>query len=102
MSQTVSSDYGDVTVSPYGATIQAAEHQLYAWANRTGAHWPCSRLAGCEYVRAHFDEHGLVDLSIEPEVDIPADELTAWSSDVLGAVLPESHPAHYVNVGQFR
>jgi hypothetical protein len=33
--------------------------------------------------------------------ELPADELSAWASDVLRDVLPKDHPAYFVAVGQF-
>lgn len=34
-------------------------------------------------------------------IEIDGNELSAWSSDVLGAVLPTDHPCYVVCVGQF-
>jgi hypothetical protein len=95
-------DYGNVHVHPHGVTVWATGSQLHAWANRPGAHWPCSELAEASEISATFDAHGLVDLIGDDCIDLSADELTAWSSDVLGAILPTDHPAWFVTVGHFR
>jgi len=80
---------GSVSVSANGA-------QLYAWSHRPGAAWPCSYLDDCEDVTADFDSRGdLVDLIASPDetIDIPGDELSAWSTDVLIAAGMGDHPA---------
>jgi hypothetical protein len=66
--------------------------QLFAWSHRAGARWPCSYLDDCDRVCAELDSRGdLVDLTVTvngrivggDEIDIPADELTAWIDDNL-------------------
>jgi hypothetical protein len=103
---TTCTPYGDVTITPHGVVIEAHAGQLGAWARKPSASWPCSYLDDLNDIRAHFDAHGLVDLdssSDEPtgERELPADELSAWSSDVLRDVLPADHPAYFVTVGQY-
>jgi hypothetical protein len=94
--------YGAVTIFPDSVVLEAHSGQLYAWARRPGNAWPLSELEDFEYVTAQFDSSGLVELEADRDtVDIPGDELTAWSSDVLRSVLPADHPAHFVTVGQF-
>lgn len=100
-------EYGTVDIRPHGVTITANGSQLYSWAYRAGLEWPCSYLADLADIRAHFDAHGLVDLdssSDEPmgERELPGDEFTAWSLEVLREVLPTDHPCYFVCVGQFR
>jgi hypothetical protein len=80
------SEYGTVTVTEKGATVEATGAQLYAWAHRSGMAWPCSELATLDGIRAEFDSNGLLDLEPSPE-NLMADELNAWSSDVLRDVL---------------
>src|SRR4051812_47582059 len=97
-------DYGVVTVTDNGVAIEADGAQLYAWANRSGCKWPLSELARMDYIRAEFDADGLLDLEErwnDAPGELTADEFNAWSADVLRGVLPESHPAYFVNVGQF-
>ncbi len=100
--------YGSVSITPNGVRIDANQSQLYDWAHRPGASWPCSTLDDLESISAAFDANGLVDLEQDPPYDyetgageIMGDELNAWSSDVLRDVLPKDHPAYYVTVGQF-
>jgi hypothetical protein len=88
---THTTEYGSVTIS-----------QLRAWAARPGHLWPCSELAEVSYVFAAFDTNGLVDLLGDDSIELSGDELSAWSSDVIGAVLPADHPCYLVTVGQFR
>jgi hypothetical protein len=95
-------EYGLVHVLPHSVTIEGTSEQLRAWADRSGAEWPSSDLEGCSSVFAQFDESGLLDLTTSPTLDVPSDELTAWASDVLGTVLPRSHAAWFVTVGQFQ
>lgn len=94
-------DYGTVEIREHGVTVSANGSQLRAWASRPGHAWPCSALAEAAEIRAAFDAHGLVDLTGDDSIDLSSGEFNAWSSDLLGAVLPEDHPAYYVTVGQF-
>jgi hypothetical protein len=49
-----------------------------------------------------FDRNGLLALETEPEhEDLAADELNAWSSDVLRVVIAADHPVYFISVGQF-
>lgn len=93
--------FGTVDVREHGVSIDATGAQLYAWAHRSGAAWPCSVLADLDEIHAHFDAHGLVDIDHPGVEDLPADEFNAWSSDVLLDALPQDHPAYFVTVGQF-
>ena len=57
----------------------------YTWANRPGALWPCSTLAG-KTLYAEFDGPDLVAMSVDDghgDQDIPADEFNAITSDFL-------------------
>ena len=109
----IETPYGYVNVREDRVVIVAYRAQLYAWANRTGARWPCADLPMFDQVVAAFDRNGLCDLechdhsaervtTFEDEShDVGADEFNAWSSDVLRDVLPLDHPVYYVAVGQF-
>jgi hypothetical protein len=104
--KTINTPYGTATIGEDWCSIKAEHHQLYDWANRPGAHWPCSELAhDVDSIEAGFDSGGLIDLRIlpgEPE-DLMGDELSAWTSDVLEiAGLPADHPCYLVCVGQFQ
>jgi len=98
---TINTDYGNAEIRPRGVTITANGSELRAWAARPGAVWPCSELAEASEISAHFDAHGLVDLTGDDCIDLTADEFNAWSSDVLRVALPKDHPAYFVTVGQF-
>jgi hypothetical protein len=107
---TTETPYGTVTIHPDSVAVSATGSQLQSWARRPGAIWPCAVLPRFTNLCAWFDRDGLIELQgydcdNEPDVydtdDVPGDELTAWSSDVLRGVLPADHPAHYVAVAQF-
>lgn len=94
--------FGIVRTYDYGSvTVTGDASQLWAWSHRSGAAWPCSYLDDCDEVSADFDSRGdLVDLIASPAVDdgdgdldIPADELSAWTTDVLIAAGMGDHPA---------
>jgi hypothetical protein len=93
--------FGVVTIGPDWVSVSAEQHALYDWAHRPGACWPCSMLADMQTIDVSFDTDGLVDL-VPSDVDLSGDELSAWTSDAIGAVLPEDHPCWDVTVGQFR
>jgi hypothetical protein len=98
--------FGTVTINDGSVVVTATQDQLYAWSHRPGAAWPLSTLDDCDEVAAWFTDTGLVDLLTvvdgkQDEVDIAGDELNAWTSDVLRDVLPKTHPAYFVTVGQF-
>lgn len=94
--------YGEATIYPDSVTLEASAYELTDWARRPGASWPCSALARLDSIRATFDSNGLVDVDHPGADDVPGDEFSAWSSDVLRDVLPLDHPAWFVTVGQFR
>jgi hypothetical protein len=72
-----------------------------SWANRAGARWPCSQLAG-HRIFAEFDSHGLCDLTIDGRYgDCDAHEFNACVADHLQDRLPENHECWFVIVGQF-
>jgi len=95
-------EFGAATVTFGAVEIRAGHHELHAWANRPGSRWPCSQLATLERIAVAFDRNGLVTLETKPELpDLAADELNAWSSEVLRVVIPTDHPVYYISVGQF-
>jgi hypothetical protein len=96
----VTTEFGAAAVRSDAVVIRAGHRELHAWANRPGSRWPRSQLATLECIRVAFDRNGLVAIKTEPELDdLPADELNAWSSDVLRAVIPADHPVYYISVG---
>jgi hypothetical protein len=98
----VTTEYGVAAVGSVAVEIRAGHHELHAWATRHGSRWPCSQLARLERIAVAFDRHGLVSMETAPEVnDLAANELNAWSSDVLRVVIPTDHPVYYISVGQF-
>lgn len=108
MSEREGQEYGTVDIRPQGVTITADGHQLYQWAHRSGAEWPCSNLEDLDEIRAHFDTNGLVDLTQTPAYDentgegeVLGEEFSAWVSDVLRDLLPTDHPCYFICVGQF-
>jgi hypothetical protein len=109
------------TQTPYGTfsrdedaiRIRATGSELWAWAHRSGSAWPCSTLATLDSIDVLFDRGDLVELSSEPSdgtADLSADELNAWSEDVIAEAervafcvvtntpgyLPESEPAWFL------
>lgn len=98
----VRTDYGVVAAGSHAVEISADGHELHAWAGRHGARWPCSQLARLDRIVVAFDRDGLVSMETTPEVNnLAADELNAWSSDVLRELIPADHPVYYISVGQF-
>lgn len=94
-----------VNISPSGVVLWLSARDTQDWANRPGARWPCSTLAG-RRLRAEFDENGLVDLTVNGHTpgersQIDGVELNAITSDFLRDVLREDHPCWFVTVGQF-
>ena len=102
-------EFGRVIVTDDAASIEADNSELVRWTRRPGAVWPCSDLARYDYIRVVFDRHGLVELQVQGRKDgryadtddITSAELNAWSSDLLGDVIPEDHPLWFITVGQF-
>jgi hypothetical protein len=88
-------------------TIEATGNQLWQWSHRSGATWPCSALDDLDFIRVVFDADGLLEIEAtcggkdDDAEGLTADELNAWSGDVLRDVLASSHPAYFVTVGQF-
>lgn len=91
-----------VQVNGSSVTLWASADDTRRWATRPYASWPCSTLRGKRFV-ASFDRNGLYDLSVNGRsgADIDAHEFNACTSDLLALKLPESHPCHFVAVGQF-
>lgn len=98
----VTTEFGVATVRPDQVAIRAGHDELHAWAKRPGSRWPCSQLVTLDRIAVVFDRNGLVALETKPEhEDLAADELNAWSSDVLRVVIPADHPVYFISVGQF-
>lgn len=90
----IETTYGTVTRNEHGITVRGSAYELLDWARRPGAVWPCSTLATLDECSATFDSRGdLVDLEGDDGTDLPADELSAWTSDVLRAAGLHDHPA---------
>ena len=66
------------------AVLSMSANDTYAWANKPGACWPCSTLAGRRFV-AEFDSYGdLIDFAINGgrgNQDCDAAELNAITDD---------------------
>lgn len=91
--------YGTVTsvgLDTGHVSVRGSHAELWAWAHRSGAGWPCSTLTDYACVEAVLDGRGdLIDLLVwsdfdgvlverdSSEVDIMGDELTAWIDDCL-------------------
>ena len=87
--------YGNVTkMLASGETlVEGNAWQLYDWATRAGALWPCSTLRSRGSYWMTFDVHGdLIDLPEETH-EMDGHELTAWASDVLREAGFKDHPA---------
>lgn len=84
-------EYGTVSYGADSDSVQvsATFPQLYQWAHRPNALWPCSDLVMLDSIRADFADNGdLVDLETVADGkagqwELTSDELSAWSSDVL-------------------
>lgn len=99
--------YGTVSTDETGTEVSGEFGQLHDWASRPGARWPSSDLAVLDAISANFDARGdLVDLRVTYDgkpvcivdrllgiVEVGADELDAWVSDVLRAAGLNDHPA---------
>lgn len=99
-------DFGTVTILRNCVAVDAFSRQLYEWAHRPGAAWPCSALADdeCDGFGANFDSNGMYERRGENDYmrdNLGNDEFSAWSSDAISEVLPTDHPAYFVTVGQF-
>lgn len=92
---TTTTTYGTVTRDERGTEVRGTADELSAWARNPYAAWPCSTLARLPHgIVASFDLRGdLVDLSGVDGYDVPADELGAWSSEVLTRAGYFGHPA---------
>ncbi len=100
--------YGAVTIGPNYVSVKADGSQLWAWSHRPGSHWPCSTLEDLDSISIGFDMNGLVDLEQSPAHasssyvgEVECNEMNAWTSDAIGAVLAGDHPCWFVVVGQF-
>lgn len=82
-----------VQISNGNIRLWLSADDTYDWAHKTGAIWPCSKLAG-KRLFAEFDANGLVDYRVNGRdgIDIPSDEFNAITSDFLRVKLPEDHP----------
>jgi len=68
-----------------GYTMWLSARDTYAWANKPGAVWPCSKLAGHRCV-IDVDRHGLCGLTFdgqEENVGLDRNELDAIVADHL-------------------
>jgi hypothetical protein len=84
MIASVQTPYGLVSRDEFGTVkIVATQAELYDWAHRLDASWPCSALADTEdTLTVVFDRWGdLLDITGDSE-DLTSDELAAWSDDV--------------------
>lgn len=88
--------FGTVTRNASRTTVSADGATLRDWARRGDCSWPCSVLARQASVEAVFDARGdLVELNADDGClsDLPADELNAWTSEVLVRAGYPNHPA---------
>jgi len=76
--------FGTVHRGDNRTVVSADGETLYDWAHRGDCRWPCSTLARLDRITVGFDSSGdLVDIEHPGAADIPADELNAWTSEVL-------------------
>jgi hypothetical protein len=81
--------------SEHGTQIWISARETHEWANRAGAKWPCSAIAG-RRLFAEFDSSGdLVGLTVDGRSDVDTDinEFSAITSDFLRERFGASHPA---------
>ena len=77
-------------VERHGNTVKVwlSANDTYDWAHRPGAAWPCSFLAD-KTLFAEFDDGDLVNYAVDgttgEDVDLPADEFDAITSDFIKA-----------------
>lgn len=90
-------------ITETSCTLWLSSRNTSAWANKPGASWPCSTLAG-KRLCASFDSNGLCNLSMNgrdaPSID--GAEFSALCSDSLTKILPADHPLFFLIVGQFQ
>lgn len=89
-----------VHISDHGLTLWASKRATANWANKPGAIWPCSTLAG-RRLKVEFDRNGICDMSLngryaDSGAPVDASELNAFVWDMVSDVLPEEHPARDV------
>ncbi len=81
----------------YGTSLWLSAADTWAWANRPGACWPCSTIAG-RRLFAEFDGRGdLVDVAVDgkrgEDDGVDGNEFSAITSDHLRAKFGADHPA---------
>jgi hypothetical protein len=71
--------YGDIIIK-----LWLTAEDTHDWANRPGAAWPCSELAGKELF-AEFHNGDLVDFTVDgkDQIDVGCEEINAVTSDFL-------------------
>lgn len=73
-------------IKRYNNTVKLwlSANDTYDWANKPGASWPCSELAG-HRLFAEFDNGDLIDYAVDGKdhVMVLADEFTAMTDDFL-------------------
>ena len=91
-----------IQLSDSRVAIWVSANETYNWAHRPGASWPCSTLSNKRFF-AEFDDNGLCELTVNGREDhnVDAHEFNALCADMLAPKLPETHPLHFVCVGQF-
>lgn len=90
-----------LNIAPGQVILKLSARDTQNWAERPGAAWPCSTLAGKRFV-ACFDRNGLCDLTINGRYgNCDGHELNAITCDFLRHSLPKDHECWFVCVGQF-
>lgn len=88
-------------ITPTHVSLWLSARETQSWADRPGACWSCSTIAG-RSLFVQFDSNGLVDLTTRPErEDIDGNELSAIAADHLRDSVPRDHALHFVIIGQF-
>ena len=78
------------------------KREVSDWCNR----WPCSGFAG-KSIWAEFDANGLIDVTFNSRYtntmfdNVDGTGFSCCIADHLKEVLPVTHPAYFVTVGQF-
>jgi len=85
-----------VALSKGGIKLIATGSDTANWARKPGAFWPCSVLATHNLIAEFAGKGDLVALEIDggrDDVDVPANEFNAFTSDCLRATGYGDHPA---------
>ena len=86
--------FGTVSRDENETRVSGTQKDFCGWANQPNNSWPCSALKMLDTLTATFDSGGdLVGLRGGESSELMADELNAWTSEVLIRAGYPNHPA---------